>query len=189
MLVDKNGLSIEADTYPALFYGLQTAIQLLPAPKAVQLPAGDTKIKQKPGKTKVKVKDVPGNYKPQAPANRLPLSYISISDYPRFSYRGVHLDVCRHFFPVSFIKTYIDILAAHKMNTFHWHLTDDQGWRIEIKKFPELTAVGGWRHGTITGRYPGNGNDNTRYGGFYTQDEVRDVVRYAQERFITVVPE
>lgn len=119
----------------------------------------------------------------------LPLPYITIEDYPRFNYRGLHLDVSRHFFPVAFIKKYIDYISYHKMNYFHWHLTDDQGWRIEIKKYPELTNTGAWRHGTIIGRYPGTGNDNIRYGGFYTQDEVREVVRYAAERHITVIPE
>ena len=101
----------------------------------------------------------------------------------------MHLDVCRHFFPIQFVKRYIDYLALHKLNYFHWHLTDDQGWRIEIKKYPKLTSVGGFRNGTIISRYPGTGNDNQRYGGFYTQDEVKDIVRYAAARHITVVPE
>jgi hexosaminidase len=114
---------------------------------------------------------------------------VTIEDQPRFSYRGMHLDVGRHFFPVTFIKKYIDYLALHKFNTFHWHLTEDQGWRIEIKKYPKLTSVGGWRNGTIIGRYPGNGNDSIRYGGFYTQDEIKDVVKYAADRFITIIPE
>ncbi|RYY86286.1 MAG: beta-N-acetylhexosaminidase, partial [Chitinophagaceae bacterium] len=89
----------------------------------------------------------------------------------------------------AFIKKYIDLLAAHKFNTFHWHLTDDQGWRIEIRKYPELTSIGAWRHGTITGRYPGTGNTNQRYGGYYTQEEVREVLRYAQQRYVTILPE
>lgn len=113
----------------------------------------------------------------------------TIEDHPRFSYRGLHLDVSRHFAPVEFVKKYIDYIALHKMNYFHWHLTDDQGWRIEIKKYPALTQVGGWRNGTIIGRYPGKGNDNIRYGGFYTQEEVKEVVDYAAKRYITVVPE
>lgn len=117
------------------------------------------------------------------------IPYVLLKDEPRFGYRGMHLDVARHFFPISFIKKYIDYLALHKMNYFHWHLTDDQGWRIEIKKYPKLTTVGGYRDGTITGRYPGKGNDNIRYGGFYTQKEVKDVVAYAAKRYITVVPE
>lgn len=117
------------------------------------------------------------------------LPYLSVSDYPRFGYRGIHLDVSRHFFPVSFIKKYIDYLAAYKFNTFHWHLTDDQGWRIEIKRYPNLTRAGANRNGTIIGRYPGKGNDNKPYGGFYTQAEIRQVVQYARERYIDVIPE
>jgi hexosaminidase len=114
---------------------------------------------------------------------------LTIQDYPRFGYRGMHLDVARHFFPVDFVKRYIDYLALHKMNYFHWHLTDDQGWRIQIKQYPKLTEVGAWRNGTIIGRYPGTGNTNTRVGGFYTQEQVKEVVKYAADRFITVVPE
>jgi hexosaminidase len=97
--------------------------------------------------------------------------------------------VSRHFFDINYIKKYIDYLALHKLNYFHWHLTDDQGWRIEIKKYPRLTEVAAYRDGTIIGRYPGTGNDNVRYGGYYTQDEVKEVVRYAAEKFITVIPE
>lgn len=114
---------------------------------------------------------------------------VDIIDEPAVQYRGLHLDVGRHFFPVSFIKKYIDYIALHKMNYFHWHLTEDQGWRIEIKKYPKLTSVGGWRNGTIIGRYPGTGNTNSTYGGFYTQDEVREIVKYAGDRYITVIPE
>ncbi|MBM3412861.1 MAG: beta-N-acetylhexosaminidase [Bacteroidetes bacterium] len=121
--------------------------------------------------------------------NQLMLPYIKIEDYPRFQYRGMHLDVGRHFFPVRFIKQYIDWLSFHKLNKFHWHLTEDQGWRVEIKKYPALTNVGAWRNGTIIGRYPGKGNDNLRYGGFYTQEEIKEVVAYAQARFIEVIPE
>ena len=111
-----------------------------------------------------------------------------IKDEPRFAYRGMHLDVCRHFFPVEFVKKYIDLLALHNMNTFHWHLTDDQGWRIEIKKHPKLTEIGSIRKRTMIGK---NRNlfDNTPYGGFYTQEQAREIVRYAQERYITVIPE
>jgi len=119
----------------------------------------------------------------------LPVQAVDITDEPRFAYRGAMLDVGRHFFPVDFVKKYIDYLALHKMNYFHWHLTDDQGWRIEIKKYPKLTSVGGFRNGTIIGRYPGKGNDETVYGGFYTQEQIKEVVAYASARFITVVPE
>lgn len=119
----------------------------------------------------------------------LQISLVSISDQPRLKYRGLLLDVARHFFDVEFVKRYIDFIALHKMNRFHWHLTDDQGWRIEIKKYPELSRVGAYRNGTIVGRYPGKENDNIRYGGFYTQDEIKDVVAYAAKRHITVIPE
>lgn len=114
---------------------------------------------------------------------------VQIKDAPSFAYRGMHLDVGRNFFDVQEIKKYLDILALHKINTFHWHLTEDQGWRIEIKKYPELTEVGAYRNGTITGHFPGESNDNERYGGFYTQEEVKEVVAYAQKRHITVIPE
>jgi len=126
---------------------------------------------------------------PVTKAAMLKIPAVSVQDAPRFAYRGMHLDVCRNFFPLSFVKKYIDYIALHKMNYFHWHLTDDQGWRIEIKKYPKLAAIGGWRNGTIIGRYPGTGNDGLHYGGFYTQDEVKEVVAYAAARHITVVPE
>ncbi|GAB3821660.1 family 20 glycosylhydrolase [Pontibacter rugosus] len=119
------------------------------------------------------------------------LPAVSITDKPRYEWRGMHLDVVRHFFPVEFVKQYIDYLAMHKLNTFHWHLTDDQGWRIEIKKYPKLTEVGAWRDSTLIGHYwdlPQT-YDNTRHGGFYTQEQIKEVVKYAQERYITVVPE
>ncbi|HRP58342.1 beta-N-acetylhexosaminidase [Agriterribacter sp.] len=126
------------------------------------------------------------------PAQKLPslkIPAVVIEDYPRFGYRGAMLDVCRHFFDLDFIKKYLDLLALHKINTFHWHLTDDQGWRIEIKKYPRLTEVGGCRNGTITGRFPGKGNDGRRYCGYYTQDQIKEIVQYAADRFITVIPE
>lgn len=123
-------------------------------------------------------------------AGELKVGAVSIKDEPRFSYRGLHLDVSRHMFPISFIKKYIDILASYKLNVFHWHLTDDQGWRLEIKKYPKLTEVGGFRKQTLIGNYKQDGDyDNTPYGGFYTQQEAREIVAYAQERFVTVIPE
>lgn len=112
-----------------------------------------------------------------------------VFDYPRFAYRGMHLDVSRHFFSLDYVKKYVDYLAMYKFNTFHWHLIDDQGWRIEIKKYPALNMFGGWRNGTIIGRYPGTGNDNTPHGGFYTQEEIKELVNYAADRHITVIPE
>lgn len=117
---------------------------------------------------------------------------VQIEDRPRFAWRGLMLDACRHFFPVEFVKRYIDEIAFHKMNVFHWHLTDDQGWRIEVRRHPELTAVGAWRNGTLVGQLRGEGPweyDGIRHGGFYTQDEVREVVAYAAERHVIVVPE
>ena len=116
------------------------------------------------------------------------LPEVEIEDSPRFAYRGMHLDVVRHFFPVAYIKRYIDFLALHKLNYFHWHLTDDQAWRLELKCRPELTAKGSEREGEIEGLYPGKYKP-LPYGGYYTQDDVREVVRYAAERYITVIPE
>jgi hexosaminidase len=121
-----------------------------------------------------------------------PVPCVEIVDHPRFSWRGLMLDTCRHFFPVEFVKKFIDTLAFHRMNVFHWHLTEDQGWRIEIRRHPELTDVGAWRSGTLIGRLSGEGPwefDGVRHGGFYTRSEVRDVVDYAAERHVTVVPE
>jgi len=115
---------------------------------------------------------------------------VEISDQPRFPYRGMHLDVGRHFQPVEFVKRYIDLMAQYKLNYFHWHLTEDQGWRVEIKKYPKLTEIGSKRAETVKGRnlepYVGDG---TPVGGFYTQEQIRDVVAYAKSKYITVVPE
>lgn len=113
---------------------------------------------------------------------------VHIDDAPRFSYRGMHLDVARHFFSVDEVKRYIDLLAMHKLNVFHWHLTDDQGWRIEIKKYPKLTEIGSIRKHTMVEKNFDQ-YDNTPYGGYYTQDQIRDIVNYAKERFITIIPE
>ena len=111
-----------------------------------------------------------------------------IKDAPRFGYRGMHLDCGRHFFPISFVKKYIDLLAMHNMNTFHWHLTEDQGWRIEMKKYPRLTDFGSKRTETVMGRNS-DVYDGIPYGGYYTQDEAREIVKYAADRYITVIPE
>ena len=112
----------------------------------------------------------------------------TIKDYPNFAYRGMHLDPCRHFIPLDSVKVYIDMLAMHNMNQFHFHLSDDQGWRIEIKKYPELTEIGAYRNGTVIG-HNGNLYDTIRHGGFYTQDELRDLIEYAAERHINIIPE
>jgi hexosaminidase len=126
---------------------------------------------------------------PTEKSAQLKIQSIQISDSPKFQWRGMHLDVCRHFFSADFVKKYIDYLALYKMNTFHWHLTDDQGWRIEIKKYPRLTEIGAWRNGTMIGHYNEQRYDSIRYGGFYTQQEIKEIVAYAKERHITVIPE
>lgn len=119
------------------------------------------------------------------------LPNLEIEDWGRFDYRGMHLDVARHFFSLDEVKKYIDFLAEYKFNVFHWHLTEDQGWRLEIRKHPKLTETGAWRNRTLIGHYGDQPHqyDHTRYGGFYTQEEAREVVRYAAERNITVIPE
>ncbi|MEH3114746.1 beta-N-acetylhexosaminidase [Pedobacter terrae] len=175
---NQNAVTVLAGSDTAAFYGIQTLIQLLPTTNTSSL---------------------------TVPA-------VTITDYPRFAYRGMHLDVSRHFFDVNFIKQYLDYLALHKMNYFHWHLTDDHGWRIEIKKYPKLTEIGAWRNGSIIGLWPGKGNENIKYqvlpneikitpkdaliktdgirhGGYYTQEQIKEVVDYAAKRYITIIPE
>lgn len=163
--VDKNLVSIFSNNEQGLFYGLQTLYQLLP-------PEIFSKNKLKLPVT------IPG---------------VNIKDYPRFPYRGMHLDVSRHFFPKEFIKKYIDLIAFHKMNTFHWHLVDDQGWRIEIKKYPKLTEIGAWRvnRNNISWRKrkPAQKGEKATYGGYYTQEDIREIVQYAKDRQITIIPE
>ena len=180
MTIDNKGVYIAGDNEPGVFYGIQTLIQLLPMQMTNSLSDRSPVAYAKASATE---------HGKGAQAATLAIPFVSITDHPLFDYRGMHLDCGRHFFPVSFIKKYVDYIALHKMNYFHWHLTEDQGWRIEIKKYPGLTQVGAWRNGTIIGRYPGLGNDGIRYGGFYTQDEIRDVVAYAAKRYITVIPE
>jgi hexosaminidase len=165
MDITSRRILITGDDVRGVFYGIQSLRQLLPAEL------------EQPG--------------PASQLRNVRLSNIYIDDYPQFPYRGMHLDVARHFFDVDFIKKYIDLMVLYKMNTFHWHLTEDQGWRIEIKKYPLLTEVGAWRDGTLVGhlRDQPRQYDGIRYGGYYTQDEVREVVAYAAERHITVIPE
>ncbi|MGI6222465.1 MAG: beta-N-acetylhexosaminidase [Prevotella sp.] len=124
----------------------------------------------------------------QPNVSQIELPAVIISDAPRFGYRGMHLDCARHFFPVKFVKQYIDMIAMHNINVFHWHLTDDQGWRIEIKKYPRLTEIGSKRDMTTIGHNV-DIYDSIPYGGYYTQEEAREIVRYAAERYITVIPE
>ncbi|MGN6539597.1 MAG: beta-N-acetylhexosaminidase [Ginsengibacter sp.] len=156
---------LSANTPKGLFYGVQSLMQLLPA------------------KT---------NGIAQSKKEEFKIPCLDITDYPRFGYRGMMLDVSRHFFTKDFIKKYIDEMAKYKFNVFHWHLTDDQGWRIEIKGLPELTKVGAWRvprtgqWGTFTFAQPG---EKASDGGYYTQDDIREIVSYAKQRFINILPE
>ena len=125
---------------------------------------------------------------PIADADKVQMNPILVTDAPRFSYRGMHLDVSRHFFDVNFVKEYIDMLALHHINIFHFHITDDQGWRLPVDKFPKLIEVGAYRNTTVIGRNTGLYN-HQRYGGYFTKQELRDIVEYARQRYITVIPE
>lgn len=158
--IEHDIIRLKASTEKGIFYGIQSLRQLLPP---------ETEI--------ISEENI-----------SIPAGFIR--DEPQYSYRGMHLDVARHMFPVEFIKRYLDLIALHKMNTFHWHLTEDQGWRIEIKKYPELTEIGSVRKETMVDKnfdpYVGDGKE---YGGFYTQKEVRDIVAYAKARHITIIPE
>ncbi|MBC8988001.1 beta-N-acetylhexosaminidase [Pedobacter sp. N36a] len=158
--IDEKGITISASTDKGVFYGLQSLLQLLPV------------------------------YRTNA---ELQLPLLKITDYPRFKWRGMMLDVSRHFFSTEAVKSYIDLMAMYKMNVFHWHLTDSEGWRLEIKKYPKLTSVGAWRK-EIPGSVFYKKNqvlpiDTFSYGGFYTQEQAKDIVKYAGERNIMVVPE
>lgn len=167
--------------------------------KKCKTPHGAYHLKIQPNYIEISAVDDAGFFNGMASLRQLLLLSISeenqywpcatIYDYPKFAWRGMHLDVGRHFFSIDFIKKYLDIMSLYKMNVFHWHLTEDQGWRIEIKKYPKLTEVGAWRSGTMIGAYDNQEYDTIRYGGFYTQDQIRDIVAYAAARNITVVPE
>jgi hexosaminidase len=161
-------IQIKAITEAGVFYALQTLRQLLP-PEVCNAPE---KMFEKQETTYY-------------------LTALTIADAPRFAYRGMHLDVCRHFFSVEFVKKYIDLMAMHKFNTFHWHLTEDQVWRIEIKKYPKLTEIGAFRDETLVGHYSQKPHqfDKTPHGGFYTQAQIKEVVAYAMARHITIIPE
>lgn len=165
--VSPTAVTIRALRPVGAFYAIQTLRQLLPA--AIYRQA----------KVAAAAWTIPG---------------VSIEDYPRFGWRGMHLDVARHFMPKEFVKKFVDLLALHKFNRFHWHLTDDQGWRIAIRQYPRLTDVGAWRRQTIIGR-PDRGDstkwrfDGQPHGGFYTREDIAEVVAYAQARFVTIVPE
>ena len=160
--VESGRVLIESSDGAGAFYALQTLLQLLPAECL-----SDSRIS---GVDWV-------------------LPAVDIEDAPRFSYRGMHLDCCLHFFEVDFLKKYIDVMAFHKVNLFHWHLTEDQGWRLEIKKYPLLTEKGQWRKETVIGSLSSGVYDGTPYGGYYTQEQVRELVQYAAERYVTIIPE
>ena len=151
---------VEASTLNGFVYACETLKQMLPAA-------------------------IYGNAKAQADWV-LPVAHID--DQPRFAYRGMHLDPCRHFFSIEETKRYLDVMTAYKLNRFHWHLTEDQGWRMEVKKYPKLTEIAAWRNGTVIKKDWGS-NDGIRYGGIYTQEEMKEIVAYAAERGITVIPE
>ena len=158
--VSKDGVVVEASALNGFVYACETLKQMLPA--AIY------------GGKKAKAHWV--------------LPYVSIQDQPRFAYRGMHLDVSRHFWSVDEVKRYLDVMTVYKLNRLHWHLTDDQGWRAEIKAYPKLMEVSAWRNGTVIKKDWGS-NDGIRYGGFYTQEEMKEVVAYAAARGITVIPE
>ncbi|MEZ5018544.1 MAG: beta-N-acetylhexosaminidase [Bacteroidales bacterium] len=163
--VTNRNIVLKSPSAAGLFRGVQTIRQMLPP-----------EVETEGGLAGEAAATVPGCY---------------IEDAPRFSYRGMHLDVSRHFFTVEEVKRYLDIMALHKFNVFHWHLTDDQGWRIEIKKYPELTTVGSQRSETLVGHggRPPFTFDGTPHGGYYTHEQVKEIVKYASDRFITVIPE
>ncbi|HUB27631.1 MAG TPA: beta-N-acetylhexosaminidase [Tepidisphaeraceae bacterium] len=159
-----DSVTITAPHTAGIFYGLQTLRQLLP----------------------------PDIFSASKVSNvEWSVPSVQIEDYPRLRWRGMMLDCSRHFMPKEFVERFIDLLAMHKMNSFHWHLTDDQGWRIEIKKYPRLTSVGGWRKETLVGHEGSQPvvYDGIPYGGFYTQEDIRQIVAYAADRFVNVVPE
>lgn len=157
--VTDENITIKGAGVSGLFYGVQTLLQLI--------------------------------YPQVQSGSEITIPGLVINDAPQFKWRGMHMDVSRHFYSVSFIKKMLDIMASLKLNTFHWHLTDDQGWRIEIKRYPKLTEVGAWRKETMEGHYTETDQkfDGMRYGGYYTQEEIKEVVKYAQSRQITIVPE
>jgi hexosaminidase len=160
--VTRDGVAIRAAEPAGLFYGTVTLRQLLPPDIFSATPVERTWF----------------------------VRVVDIEDQPRFAWRGLMLDSARHFIPKAEVLRFVDLLALHKLNVLHWHLTDDQGWRLEIKKYPKLTEVGAWRKETRAGHErDGAGFDGVPHGGFYTQDDVREVVAYARERFVTVVPE
>ena len=156
--ITNKGIIVRGKTAAGVFYGCQTLRKTMPA-----------------------MKNADGTAVIEMPA-------VAITDEPRFEYRGMHLDCSRHFYKASFVKQYIDMIALHNMNRFHWHLTDDQGWRFAVDKYPKLATIASQRNGTMLGRCP-NVIDHTPYGGYYTDEEIKDIIKYAADRYITIIPE
>lgn len=160
--IDSSRVVVEYGDGAGAFYGLQTLFQLF----SIEIFSSE-----------------------RTGIRRWGLPCCDIEDTPKFGYRGMHLDCCLHFFDIDFLKMYIDLMALHKVNRFHWHLTEDQGWRLEIKKYPLLTSKGQWRKETVVGSLKSGIYDGKRYGGYYTQEQVRDLVEYAAARYVTIIPE
>lgn len=156
--ITNKGIVVRGKTAAGVFYGCQTLRKTMPA-----------------------LKNADGTAVIEMPA-------VAITDEPRFGYRGMHLDCSRHFYKASFVKQYIDMIALHNMNRFHWHLTDDQGWRFAVDKYPKLATIASQRNGTMLGHCP-NVIDHTPYGGYYTDEEIKDIIKYAADRYITIIPE
>ena len=156
--ITNKGIVVRGKTAAGVFYGCQTLRKTMPT-----------------------LKNADGTAVIEMPA-------VAITDEPRFEYRGMHLDCSRHFYKASFVKQYIDMLALHNMNRFHWHLTDDQGWRFAVDKYPKLATIASQRNGTMLGHCP-NVIDHTPYGGYYTDEEIKDIIKYAADRYITIIPE
>jgi hexosaminidase len=165
LAVTSSNVVVRANTAAGLFYGVQSLIQLLP-------------------------NEIESNTVVTGVNWTIPV--VTLTDYPRFGWRGIMLDVSRHFFPKEYVKEFIDQIARYKFNRFHWHLTDDNGWRVEIKSYPKLTEVGAWRvprTGTFGSNTPPKPGEAATYGGFYTQDDIREIVQYAKDRYIEILPE
>ncbi|MDP4131856.1 MAG: beta-N-acetylhexosaminidase [Bacteroidota bacterium] len=204
---DENKSADFLNTYLQHFYGFELRISKKPSSNYIRVTVKKNPSSGKEGYYTISVSASSVNISGYGPAGafygiqtliqllpveksaELSIPAVAIEDFPRFQYRGLMLDCGRHFFPVDFVKRYIDFIALHKMNYFHWHLTEDQGWRIEIKKYPRLTEIGSCRNGTIIGHHPGTGNDDEKNCGYYTQEQIKDIVKYAADRYITIIPE
>ncbi len=170
--VRENGIDISAPSAAGVFYGTRTLRQLLPAELLRAAPAGRRPLSQ-----------------PMSPSGPVTLEGVEIEDRPRFAWRGVHLDVARHFFPKNFVLKLVDLASLHKFNVLHLHLTDDQGWRVQLDRYPLLTEVGAWRRESPAGHARAGRGDGVPHGGFYTKADLSEIVAYAARRFVRVLPE